>query len=119
MGKNQPADDRESKRAAGLGAGAHSECDPQRAHQCGHRGHHNGPEPNDARAVDGLGRGQRLVALGFDGEVDHHNAVLFHQHDEHDDADESVQVEVDVERLESEQRAEPPVNGRAVRIVTG
>ena len=46
------------------------------------------------------------LALRFDREVDHHDAVLLHEADQHDDADEGVEVEVDVEDQQRDERAE-------------
>ena len=46
------------------------------------------------------------LALRLDREVDHHDAVLLHEADEHDDADEGVEVEVDAEEQQRRERAE-------------
>ena len=48
-----------------------------------------------------------VVPLGLDGEVDHHDRVLLHDADQHDDADEGVDAEVQLEDHQREQRAEP------------
>jgi len=46
------------------------------------------------------------VAPFLDRHVDHHDAVLFHETDQHDDADEGVEAELDFEEIEREERAE-------------
>jgi hypothetical protein len=49
----------------------------------------------------------RRLRCAVEREVDHHDRVLLDDADQHDDADEGVQVEVDVEQQQREQRAEP------------
>ena len=48
-----------------------------------------------------------LGPLRLHGEVHHHDAVLLHQPDEHDDADEGVDGKLGVENDQRQQRAEP------------
>ena len=45
-------------------------------------------------------------ALGFEREVDHHDGVLLHDADQHDDADEGVDVELVMEHQQRGQRAQ-------------
>ena len=45
-------------------------------------------------------------SLGFDGEVDHHDGVLLDDAEQHDDADEGVEVELLAEEHQRQQRAE-------------
>ena len=44
--------------------------------------------------------------LRFEREIDHHDGVLLHHAEQHDEADEGVEVELLVEDLQREQRAE-------------
>ena len=44
--------------------------------------------------IDGFDRRQALVALGLQGEIDHHDGILFHNANEQNDADESDDAEV-------------------------
>ena len=48
---------------------------------------------------------QMVVALGHDGEVDHHDAVLLHDADEQDDADERDEAELVMEQHQHRDRA--------------
>ena len=56
--------------------------------------------------MDRLERRLAVLALGDGGEVHHHDAVLLHQADEHDDADERVQAQLALEDQQRQQRAE-------------
>ena len=51
-------------------------------------------------------RRQMLVALGRDGEVDHHDAVLLDDADQQDDADQRDQAEVESEQHQDRERAD-------------
>ena len=48
-----------------------------------------------------------VVPLRLDREVDHHDRVLLHDADQHDDADEGVDAQVLLEDHQRQQRAEP------------
>ena len=89
-----------------------------RGHQRRHRRHHDRPEPDQARLVDRFERRLAFAALRLEGEVNHHDAVLLHQADEHDDADEGVQAQVHAEDQQRQQRADAG-DGRPERIVSG
>ena len=47
-----------------------------------------------------------VIALRDDGEVNHHDRVFLHDADEHDEADEAVDVQVNPENHQRQQRAE-------------
>ncbi len=49
---------------------------------------------------------EALVALGFQSEVDLHDRVLLHDADQHDQPDERVDVQIHVEQIQRDQRAE-------------
>ena len=53
-----------------------------------------------------LERRLAMLALRLDGEVHHHDAVLLHEADEHDDADERIEAQLGLEQQQREQRAE-------------
>ena len=57
----------------------------------------------------GVIRRQVFVPLGDDGEIDEHDAVLLHDTDEQDDADQRDQAEIE---MEQHQRRERPYAGR-------
>ena len=57
--------------------------------------------------MDGVERIFAVVALLGDGEIHHHDAVLLHEPDEHDDADERIQAQLHLEDEKRQQRAEP------------
>ncbi len=77
----------------------------QRAEERCHGRHHDGAEPEERRLVDGLHSAFALLALGIEGKVDHHDAVLLHDADEEDDADEGDDAELGVEHEEGEECA--------------
>ena len=89
----QAADDRQPERPARFGARAEPERNRQRADQRAHRRHHDRPEAHQTRFVNRFERRLAVLALGDRREVHHHDAVLLHEADEHDDADERVQTE--------------------------
>ena len=55
--------------------------------------------------MDRFDRGLSLP-LRVDGEVHHHDSVFLHQANEHDHADERIQIQIDVKDHQGEQRAE-------------
>ena len=59
-----------------------------------------------------------LVALGRDGEVDHHDAVLLDDADQEHDADQGDQAEIEPERIRMAS-APTPADGSVDRIVIG
>ena len=93
--------------------------DRQRADQRRHRRHHDRPEADQTGLVDRLARRLAVLALRFDREVDHHDAVLLHQADQHDDADERVEAQLGLEQISSVSSAPKPADGSPERIVSG
>ena len=66
-----------------------------------------GPETDQAGFVDRIGGLVALDALRLQREIDHHDGVLLHDTDQHDDADEGVDVQLVVEDQQRGQRAQP------------
>ena len=91
---------------AKLGADARSHGQRDSAQQRGHGGHHDGPKAQQAGFVDGVGRVQAALPLPFQSEVDHHDAVLFHDPDQQDDADDRHYAQILFEKNQREQRAD-------------
>ena len=54
--------------------------------------------------MDSFGGGFTML-LRLDGEVNHHDRVLLHDANEHDESDEAVDVQVETEQHERQQRA--------------
>jgi hypothetical protein len=79
---DQSADDGDAQRLAQLRADAHADGQRKPAEQGSHGGHHDGAEAQQAGLIDGFDRRQALLALGLQGEVDHHDGVLFHDADQ-------------------------------------
>ena len=69
-------------------------------------GHHDGPEPEKARAVNRLLGRHLLVALRLKRKVDHHDGVLLHDADEQDDADEGDDRKLALAHHERQERAD-------------
>src|SRR5439155_21849834 len=76
LAEYEAADDGDAERTAQFRAHTRAEREWQTAEQCGHGGHHDRPETKQASFVDGVERGLPFLALGFEGEVDHHDGVL-------------------------------------------
>ena len=106
MREQQAADDYQAERLAGFAAGAVAKGDRHGAEQGGHGGHHDRAEADQAAFVDGLLGAETLVALGFEGEVDLHDGVLLDDADQHDEPDEGVDAQIDLEDHQREERAE-------------
>ena len=56
-------------------------------------------------SINRIGRVQAALPLSFQGEVDHHDAVLLHNADQQDDADNRHHAQILVKQNEREQRA--------------
>ena len=84
---NQTADDRDSERAPQFGAGSRTECQRQCAKQGSHCRHQDGTEAKLTSFKDSLGGGLAMFALCYQGKVNHHDRVLFHDADQQNDAD--------------------------------
>ena len=103
---DEAADDGEAERPPRFAAGAVAERDRHRAEQRRHRRHHDRAEADDAAFVDRLGRRLAVLALGVEREVDLHDRVLLHDADQHDEADERVDVQLVAEQIQRDERAE-------------
>ena len=79
----------------------------QRATSGGHGGHQDGTEPQNRGLQDGLLGTLALLALGFDGEIDHQDSVLLDDANEQDDPDESDDAQINVEEHQEHHRAHP------------
>ena len=62
--------------------------------QRGHGGHHNGAEAQQTGFVDCIRRILPVFPLGLQREVDHHDAVFFHDADQENDADDSDYAQI-------------------------
>src|SRR6266576_366139 len=88
LAENQAANDGDAEWTAQLGTDAGSERKRQTAEQRGHRGHHDGPETQQAGFVNGVERRLAFLAFSFEREVNHHDGVFLDDADQQDDANE-------------------------------
>ena len=105
LAQQQAADHADAQRPAKLGADAGADGQRDAAQQRGHGGHHDGTEAQQAGFVDGVGGVLAVLAFAFQREVHHHDAVLLHDADEQDDADDGHHAQILVEQHERQQRA--------------
>ena len=84
-----------------------------------HGRHHDRPETEQAGLVNRLLGAFPLFALGIQGKVDHHDAVLLDDADQKDDADNGDDVELGAAEHQSESTAPTPAEGRVERMVIG
>ena len=70
-----------------------------------HGGHHDRTETQQAAFMDRIGGRFAVLALRVDGEVNHHDGVFLHDADEHDEADETVDVQIKAKNHQRQQRA--------------
>ncbi len=47
-----------------------------------------------------------MLTLRVDGEINHHDGVFLHDADQHDEADEAVDIQINPENHQGQQRAE-------------
>ena len=64
------------------------------AQQRRHGRHHDGTEAQQAGFVDRVGRVLSVLALAFQREVHHHDAVFLHDADQQDDADDGDHAQI-------------------------
>src|ERR1700756_5402513 len=106
LAHDEAADDADPEGAAKFGAGAGAKGQGKRAEESGHGGHENGTEAKHTGFEDGVLGAFAAFALGLQGEVDHHDGVFLDDADEQDDADNGDDVEVLLEKHQSEHRAD-------------
>src|SRR5207253_4881923 len=87
------------------GASPLLESERQSSEERSHRGHHDGAETERSGLVNGFFGRKLLLALGVEGEIDHHDGVLLDDTDEQNDADESDQGKIVADNDQSEQGA--------------
>jgi hypothetical protein len=102
----QSTHDREAERPASLSSGAPAKCNRQRPDERSQRRHHDRSEANEARIEDRGGGGLSFATAFLDRHVDHHDAVLLDQSDEHDHTDERIDIQVASEQHQREQCTE-------------
>src|SRR5207253_8886086 len=83
----QSADDRDSQWVPQLRASASPQRQWQSAQQRRHRGHHDGPETQQARLIYRFFRRFMLDSFGLQRKIDHHDGILLHDSNQKDDAD--------------------------------
>src|ERR1017187_5990992 len=98
LAENQSADHGDTQRAAQFRTGAAAKRQRHGGQQRRHGGHHDGTEAQQARLVNRIHRRHAFLALGVQGEIDHHDSVLLHDADEQDDADQRDDAEILVEQ---------------------
>src|SRR5581483_10884554 len=84
---DQSSDNGDTERPPQLGPGTSSKSERQPPEHRGHGGHHDWPEPQNARFVDCVARILALIAFGREREIDHQNRVLLHEPDEQNNSD--------------------------------
>ena len=62
--------------------------------------------------------GAFAVMLRLDGEINHHDGVFLHDADEHDEADEAIDVQIQMKSI-SVSSAPKPADGRPDKMVSG
>ena len=77
-----------------FGTDSHADGERQAAEHRSQGCHHDGPEAQQARLVNGFDRREALIALRLKGKVDHHDGVLLHNSDQKENPDERHDAEV-------------------------
>src|SRR5579859_544951 len=106
LAHDEAADDADAERAAKFGAGAGAESQGESAEKRGHGGHQDGTETQHAGFEDGVFGGFAAFALRLQRKVNHHNGIFLYDADEENDSDDGDDIEVLLEKHESEHRAD-------------
>ena len=93
MGEHQAPDYSQAEGASGFGPGPETQGNGQSPHKSGAGGHHDGPETDQTALINGLIGTLAFVALGLQGEVDHHDGVLFDDTHQHDDPHKGINTQ--------------------------
>ena len=104
--EQQPADHHQSQRLPRFAAGAVADGDRNGAQHGRHRGHHDRAEADQAALEDRLHGRLAFLPLRAEREIDLHDRVLLHDADQHDQPHERVDVQLDLEQVQGQQRAE-------------
>src|SRR4029079_906188 len=102
----QSANDGDTERAPKLGAGAYGDHQRQCTEHGGHRGHQDRAETGEAGVVNRPFRRETEPPFAVEREVHHHDAVLLHDADEENNADEGNDREFRAKQLQRKQRTE-------------
>src|SRR5579872_3202564 len=94
LAEQQAAHNRDAQRPAQFRAGAGSQRQRQAAQQRRHGGHHDGTEAEQAGLKNGFLRRLAFAALRFQGEVNHHDGILFHDADQQDNSNQRYDIQV-------------------------
>src|SRR6267142_3378415 len=106
LADQETADHGDAERPAQFGADAGAEGERETAEEGGHGGHHDGAEAEEAGFIDGVCRIFAVVAFGVEGEVHHHDAVLFDDADQKDEADDGYDAEIQMEKNQGKESAD-------------
>src|SRR5579863_4953711 len=106
LADQKTTDNRNAERLTQFRADAGTQRERQSAEQRGHGRHHDGTEAEQAGLIDGVDGILAFLALGFEGEVDHHDGVFLDDADQQDDADEGDDAELRPADDQRENRAD-------------
>ncbi len=106
LAEDKAADNRYAQGTAELGADTRAEGERHGAKKSGHGGHHDGPETQQASLVNRIDRILPSLALDLNGKINHQNGVLLDEADEENDADKRDDVQIRLDELNREERAD-------------
>ena len=105
LAEQQSADHCNTQRTPQFGSKASSEGQRDTGEQRRHGGHHDGAEAQQTGVIDGVRRVLPMLALAFQREIDHHDAVLLHDADQQNNADDGDDAQILTEDHERQERA--------------
>src|ERR1700682_4221269 len=106
LAEDEAADDGDAERAAQLGANPGAESKWHGTQKSGHGCHQNWTEAQQTRLVDRFDGRQSFFPFHLDGEIDHEDGVFLDDADQEDDANERDDVEIGLDELNGEERAD-------------
>src|SRR5258708_11576341 len=106
LAENEAADDGGGKRGGQLGANSRAKRERHGREKGGHGGHQNRTETQQAGLVDRVDGRQSLFPFHLNRKINHENGVFLNDADQEDDADERDDVQIGLDELDREERAD-------------
>src|SRR5579871_169938 len=104
--EQQTADHGHTERLTQLRADAGTERQRQTAQQRRQSRHQDRPEAQQRSLIDSLSRLLVLLALQLERKVNHHDAVLLHDADQKNDADDTDDIQIQSEQAQGQERTD-------------
>src|SRR5580704_1517008 len=106
LAENQATDNGDAEGFAKFGTGSGAQGERQSAEECRHGGHEDWPKTQNACLEDGVSGRLAIHAFGSEGEIDHHDGVLFDDANQENDSDDGDNTEIQVKNHQGQKGAD-------------